>query len=63
MSKKVKLTKPATWTVEAKIKGSAWLTVQASSKEEAEEKAWALYHDGTELDDLSWEVDDMEAGQ
>lgn len=58
-----KKAKQTEWTVECKIKGVGWLTVMATSKEEAEEAAWAAFHGGVEPQGVEWEVDDMEAGQ
>ncbi len=50
---------PVEWLVEVKIQGRGWLTVMASNKEEAEEKAWEAYHSGIELEQLEWEADDV----
>lgn len=57
--KKIRSEKPKEYTAHFAIKGVAWLTVTASSIEEAEEKAWAAYHAG-ELQDLEWDADDLE---
>jgi len=51
--------KPEEYVVNFEIKGHGWLTVQAHSIEEAEDKAWGAYHAGEELQDVEWEVDDL----
>lgn len=55
--------KPEEYTAHFSIKGVAWLTVQAHSLEEAEHAAWKAYHEGEELQDVEWEVDDLEVSK
>ena len=49
------------WVVEYKIIGTAYAEVETEglSEEDAIELAWSQYHSGAELDDLSWDVDDL----
>lgn len=55
--------KPEEYTAHFAIKGVAWLTVQAHSIAEAEDRAWAAYHAGEELQDVEWHVDDLEVSK
>jgi hypothetical protein len=61
MSKRTKKGEQREYNVRFSIRGSAYLSVVATSQEEAEEAAWTAYHSGSQLLNLEWETDDAHA--
>lgn len=63
MSSQPKKTYPpgTKWKVKIELCGHGWMTVTATTAEEAKDIAWERYTEGDEVQEIEWKVPDVEA--